>query len=119
MDLIIGGIYQGKLDYAKNHFGIADEDVYECRDTAGVETHKRCIRGLEQYMRFCLQEGIAPFLDFRQDAVILCQDIFCGVVPVDEETRAWRELTGRTVTELAARCDTVTRMFCGLPQRLK
>lgn len=44
MDLIIGGIYQGKLDYAKNHFGI---------------------------------------------------------------------------TELAARCDTVTRLFCGLPQRLK
>ena len=30
MVLIIGGAYQGKLDYAKDTFGITDADVHTC-----------------------------------------------------------------------------------------
>ena len=30
MILIIGGAYQGKLDYAKEAFGITDGDVHIC-----------------------------------------------------------------------------------------
>ena len=32
MILIIGGAYQGKLDYAKDTFGIVDADVYTCSE---------------------------------------------------------------------------------------
>ena len=51
--------------------------------------------------------------------VLLADDVSCGVVPVDETARAWREDTGRFLTELAARSARVTRVFCGLPLRLK
>ena len=54
-----------------------------------------------------------------RDSVILCREIFSGVVPVDVTVRAWREETGRVMTWLAGRAERVTRMFCGIPQQLK
>ena len=119
MDLIIGGAYQGKLDYARARFGVADAEVYRCADQSVLDRSRRCIWGFERYLRACWLEGVAPITDLRGDAVIICTDIFCGVVPVDDDDRGWREQTGRIMTALANRADTVTRIFCGLPQRLK
>ena len=56
---------------------------------------------------------------FRDDAVIIADDISCGVVPIEADIRLWREETGRALTALAACSDTVTRVFCGLPARIK
>lgn len=120
MDLIIGGVYQGKLDYAKRRFGVTDDEVFDCAKNEGLDTEKRCIYGLECYLKTCLLTGKTPDLDdFRPDAAVICTDIFCGLVPADDAERAWRELAGKSVTRLAARAETVTRIFCGLPQRLK
>lgn len=63
------------------------------------------------------EKTVSPSL--REDAVIIAEDIFCGVVSLDEEIRAWREDTGRALTALAFQCDTVTRVFCGLPLKIK
>ena len=51
--------------------------------------------------------------------ILICEDISCGVVPMDAETREWREAVGRMNAALAAQADTVTRIFCGLPLELK
>ena len=53
------------------------------------------------------------------DKILLCEDISCGVVPIDPEQRAWREAVGRMNAMLAARAERVTRIFCGLPMELK
>lgn len=120
MELIIGGVYQGKLDYAVSNFGITDEDVFRCDGDAEPDFSKRCIYGFEKYLHACLRAGTAPELEkLRDDAVVICQDISCGIVPVDFLERQWRELCGRTLTTLAAQAETVTRIFCGLPQQLK
>ena len=42
MILIIGGAYQGKLDFAKDAFGITDADVHTC-GTGEINFSKRCI----------------------------------------------------------------------------
>ena len=48
MILIIGGAYQGKLDFAKEAFGITDAEVYTC--TSGeIDFSKRCIYKLEDF----------------------------------------------------------------------
>ena len=57
--------------------------------------------------------------DDWKDSVLICDDISCGVVPLDAETRAWREACGRMLSALSMEAETVTRIFCGLPQRLK
>ena len=65
------------------------------------------------------RRGEKPCGPERADAVVIADDIFCGVVPLEAETRLWREETGRALTALAREADTVTRIFCGLPMRLK
>ena len=57
--------------------------------------------------------------NLRPDAVVLCTDVSCGVVPMDKTQRLWREEVGRAVCALARQADSVTRIFCGLPLRLK
>ena len=53
------------------------------------------------------------------EKILICEDISCGVVPMDAEAREWREAVGRMNAALAAQADTVTRIFCGLPLELK
>lgn len=119
MHLIIGGAWQGKRDYAMRRFGFAAEDIHDCASDGAPDAAARCVDHYECYLRACADSGIKPRLGFAADSVVICQDIFCGVVSVDPQERAWRELAGRTVTALAARADSVTRIFCGLPVKLK
>ena len=119
MDLICGGAYQGKLEYARKTFGLADSDISYCSAEAEPDLSRRCLCRVEEYALRCLRAGMEPFLQYRPDAVLIFTDIFCGVVPTDAETRAWREAAGRLLTSLSAQADTVTRLFCSLPLRLK
>ena len=48
MILIIGGAYQGKLDYAKEVFGITDADVHIC-DAGEIDFSRRCIYKIEEF----------------------------------------------------------------------
>ena len=118
MDFIIGGAYQGKLGYARETFGITDGDICDCRED-DCDMTRRCLYHYEAYVRRCLREGkpIAP--PERADAVVIADDIFCGVVSIDPEERLWREECGRTLTAISLRAESVTRLFCGLPLRLK
>ena len=119
MDLIIGGAFQGKLTYAKKKFGIRTEDICECWPEKEPDLSKRCLYGYERYVLRCLREGIDPPTSFEDDKVIIMNDIFCGVVPKEPEARAWREKAGRVMAEIAENSSTVTRLFCGIPKRLK
>ena len=124
MVLIIGGAYQGKLDFAKEAFGITEEDVFVCKDSE-IDFSKKCIYALEEFTLACVREGKDPkaYLQEHREAwensIFLCQDFFCGVVPMEAETRAWRQVTGRLVQFLSREADRVSRIFCGLEQRLK
>ena len=53
------------------------------------------------------------------DKVIVCADILQGLVPMDPVDRAWREMNGRALLYLAGIAESVERVFCGIPQRLK
>ena len=120
MILIIGGAYQGKLDFAKDAFGITDEDVFTC-DTGKIDFSKRCIYKIEEFT-FGHPDPISYFQAHREEwkgSILICQDIFCGVVPMGTENRAWRQNTGRLCQYLSKEAAQVSRIFCGLEQRLK
>ncbi len=126
MHLIVGGAYQGKLGIAKNKFGFTDNQVFTCTDeTSELDFSKKCIYHVEKFSLYCTRNGIEAaqyFKDHRDewaDSVIICEDIFCGVVPIDAELRAWREMTGRLSIYLSNESESVTRVFCGLEQKLK
>lgn len=124
MILIIGGAYQGKLDFAKTTLGIEGSQVYTCTGRE-IDFSLRCVDHLEEFAYACVQAGLDPIARFREsreqwrDSVLICQDVFCGVVPMDPVQRQWRQVTGRLCQYLAGEADRVSRVFCGLEQRLK
>ena len=120
MILIIGGAYQGKLDYAKAMFGIEDSDVHTC-GAGEIDFSKSCIYKIEEFTAH-YEDPIGYFEAHRedwQDSVLILKDIFCGVVPMGAENRAWRQRTGRLAQYLSKEAQRVSRIFCGLEQRLK
>ena len=120
MILIIGGAYQGKLDFAKDTFGITDEEVFICGGEE-IDFFKRCIYKIEEFTAHN-EDPIGYFEAHReawQDSILILQDIFCGVVPMGAENRAWRQNTGRLAQYLSKEANQVSRIFCGLEQRLK
>ena len=122
MELIIGGAYQGKRAFAQEQLGIPETEIFTCEGTA-IDFSKKCIDKLEEYVLACIRGGVDPLEQLKQanleDKVIICMDMFCGVVPIDAEMRLWRHTTGLVCQYLAKRASAVHRIFCGLEQRLK
>lgn len=126
MIFIIGGSYQGKLDFVRNQFGISKEECFTCtEETREVDFSKRVIEHIERFALGCVRRGEEPkdywaaHLDALSDSVLIADDVSCGVVPIDATLRAWREAAGRANNALANQADEVWRVFCGLGQRLK
>lgn len=124
MKLIIGGAYQGKREFAKAAFGVAEGEIFTCHGEQ-IDFSAKCIDKIEEFTFSCAKAGIDPVECFRrekakwQDSVLICQDLFCGVVPVDPVLRQWRQDTGRLCQYLSREAEQVSRIFCGLEQRLK
>ena len=124
MTLIIGGAYQGKLEFAREAFSLGEDDVFTCSGTE-IDFSRPCIYALEEFTLACVRQGIDP-VEYLQshraqweNAVFICQDLFCGVVPIDTELRSWRHTTGLVCQYLSREAGRVSRIFCGLEQRLK
>ena len=66
------------------------------------------------------QEYARRLLAENPDAVLTCDEIGGGIVPLDPAERRWREETGRALGILAAAEGTrVVRVWYGLPEVLK
>ena len=124
MVLIIGGSYQGKLDFAKTAFTLSEDDIFTC-SSSEIDFSKRCINSIEEFSLASIRCGTDPSEYFKahkddwKDSILICEDIFCGVVPMGAEMRAWRQATGRLCQYLSHEAAQVSRIFCGLEQRLK
>ena len=126
MNLIIGGAFQGKLDYAREKYHFTDSDIYLCQEhTPEIDFLKPCINHLEEFTLACVRAQVDPvqylkshWEDARQTTFI-CMDISSGVVPLGKEMRMWRNETGKVCQYLSREAASVTRIFCGLEQKLK
>lgn len=134
MHLIFGGAYQGKRDFVKEKYGITEDEIYDCiyknekgrtQGEAYIDFTKAAIYGLEYFIRCCVVEGIEAkdylesHKDKWQDKVFICTDLSNGVVPYEKELRQWREMVGRTMVYLGKEAGEVTRLFCGIPHKVK
>ena len=125
MVLIIGGAYQGKLALAKKKYDLSDNEIFTCTEKSGIEFGARCIDKIEEFTLWCVRNGKDAAEIFKvnrpkwKNSVLICQDIFCGVVPMGADMRVWRETTGRLCAYLSEEAGSVSRVFCGLEQKLK
>ena len=70
-----------------------------------------------------IEEVMYRYLDMilkkNPNAVITCDEIGCGIVPIDKTDRLWREMSGDACQYLALRAAKVCRVVCGIPMALK
>lgn len=125
MRLIIGGRGQGKLDWYRKETGM-NTLAADGANVGGLTIPSEKIwNHLHLWVKACLQEGGNPagflekYCQEHEDAVIICDEIGCGVVPISASEREWREVTGRLCCSLAQRAQRVDRVFCGIGQTIK
>ena len=126
MILIIGGCFQGKLQYVRENYGVRDED---CVVADGVLPEQGgssvVVNHLHQWIRQRIKQGGRPeqeiegFVKKYPDCILICDEIGNGIVPVDGFEREYRERTGKILVALAAGAKEVVRVICGIGQKIK
>ena len=124
MRMIIGGAFQGKMEYAQKEYpGIrwvdgaacSEEELLQCEGVYHFHLYIR--KSMEKY------EEMRLFADriIRENPqiVIITDEIGYGLVPIDAFERRYREETGRICTRLAAFSERVDRMVCGIGLPIK
>ena len=152
MILIVGGAYQGKLDFALSLTGYRTEDfadgkscsLEELKEARGVSDFHEFVRreledaGKKRQMpspgSSSGEDAAEREADFtgafarrlagalireNPDLVIIADEIGCGIIPMDEKERIYRECAGRVCTELAAFSGKVYRVSCGIGVLIK
>ncbi|HWP50467.1 MAG TPA: bifunctional adenosylcobinamide kinase/adenosylcobinamide-phosphate guanylyltransferase [Clostridia bacterium] len=107
MILIIGGAHCGKRDYVAAQLGYRMEQMSDHLDDAPVLYDLQALLRNDTDYEFLL-----PALYHKQ--VVICDEIGCGVVPVNDGERAWRETVGRACCMLALKAERVIRVQCGI-----
>lgn len=117
MILIIGGRGQGKLNYVRNKY----KSVKIAHELINADV----IYGLHDIIRNLLSDSKDPLIEVLRhteenpQTIYICDEVGCGVVPIDPAERLWRESVGRVCVEIAERADRVERVFCGLAMTIK
>ena len=140
MELYIGGFAQGKLEYVKCRYNENQKTeklfvkVIDCVDShykkmlLETECDVLILNHLHLGVRDLLDEGmeeekiqttILSWIKSNPDAIVICDELGNGIVPIKKQERIWREQTGRLMIELAKQAERVERILCGLGQRLK
>ena len=110
--LVLGGAFQGKRDFVMENFGISQKEIYTFdEECAEIPVGYKCYEHIERYVYACIKKEKEPVESFPEGSVIIIDDIFCGVVPMDEFIRHYREEAGRFMQKIAAHSD-VYRVFC-------
>jgi len=105
MKLYIGGAYQGQEELARQ----------ENPDAEIIPGFHLLLKNFDGDPRVFA----ADFYHEHSDAVVVADEIGCGVVPVDPADRAWREAAGRALCVLAQKSERVVRVVYGIGVRIK
>lgn len=98
MILIIGGRGAGKQEFA--------------RETLGCDP-KNTLPALHEL------DPLPSLKELLSYEAVICDEVGCGVVPLERADRERREAIGRLCCALAREAQAVYRLQCGLAMRLK
>lgn len=112
MILIVGGIGSGKRAFVTETLGWKEEDM-----ASALLDDRPVLCDLQELLRTEKGEALLPRL--LEKEAVLCNEVGCGVIPLGEAERSWREAVGRLCCHLATEATAVVRLHCGLPVFLK
>ena len=98
MILIIGGRGAGKREFARETLGCDPKDT---------------LPALHEL------DPLPPLEELLGYEAVICDEVGCGVVPLERADRERREAIGRLCCQLAKQAQAVYRLQCGLAMLLK
>ncbi len=126
MILVIGGAYQQKEEYVSEHL------LPGMRSQGGPGDSKEgqeplLLRDYQVRIREQMKAGLDPLWEAKKllaekkgrQLVVICDEVGCGLVPMDSFERAWREKVGRVCCYFAGEAQQVIRVVCGIGTRIK
>lgn len=131
MELYIGGYAQGKFEYVKSKY--PEAEIFDENNFNEVlkywETDKVVIcNHFHRIVKAMLSTGVTMEmiqLDIAQcikripNMAVISDEVGNGIVPLEREEREFREINGRLLIQLAASAESVERIICGIPQKIK
>ena len=110
MRLILGGIYQGREEYAKSKYG-EDITIY---------------RGLHSDVSDLISENTdveavidTIFEKVGKYDVIIAEETFSGLMPIKKDEKMLCEVYGKILEKIAIEAESVERVVCSLGMDLK
>lgn len=113
--LLIGGAFQGKLKRFRE-LGFEKTTITE-RDAA--------VYKLNEAIEKLLREGSDPEqwveenILCKESFLVACDEVGCGIVPMDRFQREYREAVGRACCRIARKADVVERVYASLPMVIR
>lgn len=122
MILVIGGACQGKEEYVYGSLLQGAGGQPQKEDSEYIVINRYHLKVKEQ-----MKNGLEPLEEAKKlltgakdkTLVVICDEVGCGVVPVDAFERAWRENVGRVCCCFAKEAQQVIRVVCGIGNRIK
>lgn len=111
MILIIGGFAQGKTTVAQQTF-----PETELWDDFHLYVKQQLNEGK---LPSEITENVMTKISQNKDLVIICNELGCGIVPMEKTDRQWREVTGRILCIIAEKAEKVFRVTCGIMEKIK
>ena len=124
MRIITGGAFQGKRAFAEKLYpGVEWTDGGRC----ALDEIRTCraVYGFHEFVKRWLKHGksweelASLILEENRELILICDEIGCGLVPVDAFEREYRESTGRVMNALTEQAERVDRVVCGIGRRIK
>lgn len=131
MILVIGGRSQGKSAYAHENYKDASVFIDGLQDI--IKGWIVCLP--ENYAESLKKTGTADDMseadilssafidnvmsDIPEDAVVICDEVGCGIVPIERSERLYRDVVGHVCCYAASHAESVIRVSCGIGTRIK
>ena len=148
MELIIGGCFQGKTAYGMDKLKerkllfdgsgareiiVADGETCTWEQCAKADLVTRFHLLLRRTLTEGSNEpGITPkillekmtdqvniLLEENPDLMIVCDEVGCGIIPIERSERDYREAVGRVLCLLAKQATSMERVVAGMPVSIK
>lgn len=128
MILVVGGSYQEKLKFVIDKFSINENEIVDCNNVDLLNLkdlrNYKVIDNFENFIYEELKNDRNPEKDFSElslndDMIIICDDLACGVVPIDKFYRDMRETTGRLLCSISKNSNEVYNVLYGVGKKVK
>lgn len=111
MILVIGGYKSGKKEFVLSNFNYKKEEF-----SSKLKNNSKVFYDLQEIDNANKYEIIEILL---KKEIVICNEIGCGLVPMNKDDREKREYIGKICVELAKNAENVYRVHAGIGIKIK